>query len=64
VLGHGVVYNHSSPRYRQPMSLDIEAPLAYVSADPLVYHAALAPWLNSQESRACDATLAAVRGPS
>jgi hypothetical protein len=45
VLGHGVVSNHSSPRNRQPMSLDTEAPLAYVSADPLVYHAALAPWL-------------------
>ena len=27
------------------MSLDTEAPVAYVSAAPLVYHAGLAPWL-------------------
>jgi hypothetical protein len=32
VLAYGLVSNHFDPPYRQPMSLDTEAPLASVSA--------------------------------
>jgi hypothetical protein len=55
VLSRDVVSPPSDPRYRQPMSLDTEARLKFVSADPTCIAWGTCTIASSRKSRTYDA---------